>query len=58
LHALALVGNPGGEYQFNVRNWELALNYLEEHTEVRDVLLSGGDPLTIGDDKLDYLLGR
>ncbi len=53
-----LVGNPGGEYQFNVRNWELALSYLEEHTEVRDVLLSGGDPLTIGDDKLDYLLGR
>src|SRR5258708_31790238 len=33
-----LVGNPGGEYQFNVRNWELALDYLEEHTEVRDVL--------------------
>ncbi len=22
------------------------------------MLLSGGDPLTIGDDKLDYLLGR
>ena len=53
-----LVGNPGGEYQFNVRNWEQAFAYLEEHSEVRDVLLSGGDPLTIGDDKLDYLLGR
>ena len=53
-----LVGNPGGEYNFNVRNWDKALAYLEEHTEVRDVLLSGGDPLTIGDDKLDYLLGR
>jgi lysine 2,3-aminomutase len=53
-----LVGNPGGEYQFNVRNWELAFDYLEQHSEVRDVLLSGGDPLTIGDDKLDYLLGR
>lgn len=53
-----LVGNPGGEYQFNVRNWDKALDYLENHTEVRDVLLSGGDPLTIGDDKLDYLLGR
>ena len=53
-----LVGNPGGEYQFNVRNWDKAFAYLEEHGEVRDVLLSGGDPLTIGDDKLDYLLGR
>ncbi len=53
-----LVGNPGGEYQFSTKNWEKALAYLEQHTEVRDVLLSGGDPLTIGDDKLDWLLGR
>jgi len=53
-----LVGNPGGEYQFSVRQWEQALAYLEAHAEVRDVLLSGGDPLSIGDDKLDWLLGR
>ncbi len=53
-----LVGNPGGEYQFSTRQWERALAYLESHTEVRDVLLSGGDPLSIGDDKLDWLLTR
>jgi len=53
-----LVGNPGGEYQFSTRQWEKALGYLEMHTEVRDVLLSGGDPLSIGDDKLDWLLTR
>ncbi len=53
-----LVGNPGGEYQFSTRQWEQALAYLEAHTEVRDVLLSGGDPLTLSDDKLDWLLGR
>jgi lysine 2,3-aminomutase len=53
-----LVGNPGGEYQFSVGQWEKALAYIEAHTEVRDVLLSGGDPLTIGDDKLDWLLTR
>jgi lysine 2,3-aminomutase len=53
-----LVGNPGGEYQFSTRQWDKALDYLEAHTEVRDVLLSGGDPLSIGDDKLDWLLGR
>ncbi len=53
-----VVGNPGGEYQFSVKQWEKALAYLEAHTEVRDVLLSGGDPLTIGDDKLDWLLTR
>jgi lysine 2,3-aminomutase len=53
-----LVGNPGGEYQFSTRQWEGALAYIAAHTEVRDVLLSGGDPLTIGDDKLDWLLTR
>ncbi len=53
-----VVGNPGGEYQFSVRQWEKALVYLEAHTEVRDVLLSGGDPLSVGDDKLDWLLTR
>jgi lysine 2,3-aminomutase len=53
-----VVGNPGGEYQFSTRQWEKALAYLEAHTEVRDVLLSGGDPLSIGDDKLDWLLTR
>jgi lysine 2,3-aminomutase len=53
-----VVGNPGGEYQFSTSQWEKALGYLEAHTEVRDVLLSGGDPLSIGDDKLDWLLTR
>ena len=53
-----VVGNPGGEYQFSKGQWEQALSYLEAHGEVRDVLLSGGDPLTLGDDKLDWLLGR
>jgi lysine 2,3-aminomutase len=53
-----VVGNPGGEYNFSTGQWEKALAYLEEHTEVRDVLLSGGDPLSIGDDKLDWLLTR
>ncbi len=32
------------------------LDYLRAHTEVRDVLLSGGDPLLMSDDRLDTLL--
>lgn len=32
------------------------LDYLRAHTEVRDVLLSGGDPLLMSDDRLDSLL--
>jgi lysine 2,3-aminomutase len=53
------VGEPGGEYSFGrSQQWEAALAYIEAHGEVRDVLLSGGDPLTLADHKLEYLLGR
>ncbi len=38
--------------------WEAAFRYLEKHTEVRDVLLSGGDPLLFSDAKLDKILTR
>jgi len=51
-----LVSNAQG-YDFHP-NFENALKYIEEHPEVRDVLLSGGDPLLLSDKKLDYLLGR
>lgn len=53
-----MVGEAGGDYQFSVRQWDRALEYIAAHPEIRDVLLSGGDPLTIADDKLDYLLTR
>lgn len=38
--------------------WDTALDYIRSHPEIRDVLLSGGDPLTLSDDRLDYLLGE
>jgi lysine 2,3-aminomutase len=38
--------------------WEPAFKYLENHPEVRDVLLSGGDPLLFSDDRLDKILTR
>ncbi|HEX9768040.1 MAG TPA: KamA family radical SAM protein [Kiloniellales bacterium] len=53
-----MVGEPGGEYSFSLSQWDRALAYIEAHPEIRDVLVSGGDPLTLADDKLDYLLGR
>ena len=39
-------------------DYEAAFRYLEKHTEVRDVLLSGGDPLLFSDNKLEKLLSR
>lgn len=53
-----MVGDADGEYSFSRSMWDRALAYIEAHTEVRDVLVSGGDPLTIADEKLDYLLSR
>jgi len=52
-----MVGSVG-EYSFSFTQWERALAYIEAHTEIRDVLLSGGDPLTLADDKLEWLLSR
>jgi lysine 2,3-aminomutase len=45
------------DYNFHPEH-ERALRYIEAHPEVRDVLLSGGDPLLLSDRKLDHLLGR
>jgi lysine 2,3-aminomutase len=52
-----LVGATG---EASVRRGDLerGLAYIESHPEVRDVLLSGGDPLTLDDERLDWLLGR
>ncbi len=47
-----------GEFLPDKRMWERALEYIASHTEVRDVLLSGGDPLILSDDRLDWLLQR
>ncbi len=38
--------------------WEPAFKYLEQHPEIRDVLLSGGDPLLFSDERLDKILTR
>jgi lysine 2,3-aminomutase len=40
------------------RQIEDALAYIEGHPEVRDVVISGGDPLSLSDERLDYILGR
>lgn len=51
-----MVSNAQG-YDFHP-NYENAIRYIEEHPQIRDVLLSGGDPLLLSDKKLDLLLGR
>ena len=43
---------------FRPEYWESAIAYIESTPAIRDVLISGGDPLTLSDDKLEYLLSR
>jgi lysine 2,3-aminomutase len=38
--------------------WEAGFDYIESHPEIRDVIVSGGDPLTLRDDQIEYILKR
>lgn len=51
------VVSGAGEQELDT-DFEAAFHYLEEHAEVRDVLLSGGDPLLFSDTKLENILRR
>jgi len=42
----------------DLAKWESALDYIASNPNIRDVLLSGGDPLTLSDDRLEWLLSR
>ncbi len=46
----------GSEGAFDRPSLEQGIAYLSAHPEVRDVIVSGGDPLVLGDDRLRWLL--
>jgi lysine 2,3-aminomutase len=41
-----------------IAQWERAIAYIESNRAVRDVLISGGDPLTLPDEGLEWLISR
>ncbi|MEN7973775.1 MAG: KamA family radical SAM protein, partial [Verrucomicrobiota bacterium] len=49
-----MVGKPHDD----PAEFEQTFQYIEEHTEIRDVLVSGGDPLALTDSVLDGILSR
>ena len=51
-----MVGNS--RFRVSRLQWEKAIEYIESAKQVRDVLLSGGDPLTLPSADLDYLISR
>ncbi|MEZ6037340.1 MAG: KamA family radical SAM protein [Planctomycetota bacterium] len=52
-----LVGKTG-EYHFNQAQYQAAIDYIARTQTIRDVLISGGDPLTMADDRIEWLLSR
>jgi len=52
-----LVGQSGKAH-FDIHQWEKAIEYIKNNPVIRDVLISGGDPLTLSDDKLQWLLSQ
>ena len=51
-----MVSNAAG-YDFHPE-FDRQIQYVRQHGEIRDVLLSGGDPLLLNDEKLEFLLSR
>jgi lysine 2,3-aminomutase len=51
-----MVGEP--EWSMKQRELEAALAWIRATPAIRDVLLTGGDPLVFSDDKLAWLLGE
>ena len=52
-----MVGSAG-ERSVKKSDIEVALDYIEQTKTVRDVLISGGDPLSLDDERLEYILKR
>ena len=52
-----MVGRDDGKGS-NGHGWNQAIAYIESNPAVRDVLISGGDPLTLPDETLEKLLNR
>lgn len=49
-----LVGRTG--HRSHLGTWQVALDYIRFRPQIRDVLLSGGDPLTMSGVKIEWLL--
>jgi lysine 2,3-aminomutase len=48
----------GDSSKISMKGLESAFQYLEQHTEINDVILSGGDPLMLTDTMLEKILMR
>ncbi|WP_237385381.1 EF-P beta-lysylation protein EpmB [Xenorhabdus sp. Sc-CR9] len=49
---------PYEDNKGNKNNWQIALDYIEQHPEIDEIIFSGGDPLMAKDQELDWLISR
>lgn len=47
---------PYDQNQGNKTNWQQALDYIVDHPELDEIILSGGDPLMAKDSEMDWLI--
>lgn len=47
-----------GEFAMNKAELQQGIDYIASQPEIRDVLLTGGDPLTLSDSNLEWIISR
>lgn len=47
---------PYAQQQASREQWQQALSYIKNNSSIQEVILSGGDPLTLSDEKLSKLI--
>lgn len=51
-----LVGKMDKDHIIPISQWEQSIAYIQNHPEIREVLLSGGEPLALGDERIQWLM--
>lgn len=59
-HLVGKENDVAGENRSHKSNMDLevAVEYIKSHVEIRDVIISGGDPLTLSDGMINRILGK
>jgi len=52
-----IVGNKR-DGRFTLPQWKNAIDYINTNRQIRDVIVSGGDPLMLADNQLEWILSR
>lgn len=45
-------------FSVSPKEWEAGFEYIKNNENIRDVIVSGGDPLTLRDEQIEYILNR